>query len=199
MKSNRKNTKKCSNPSWRRWLSLQQLSVVPRLRLSGEVTLLIRDMLLALPEAQLAPINPASLQALTVLQVSVDLAHQVPHPEEEDLPSLSLHLALHSVVLPVALTVHPAHSDHLSQEAQVDLVLQARPKDLLHHLDPLNQEALLDLLLLKDLLALKALVLLVSHLDLPAPALLALLKDLPSHQDLVPLEVFKALELLFPQ
>jgi len=178
---------------------LQQLSAVPRLRLSGEVTLLIRDMHLALPEAQLAPINPASLQALMVLQVSVDLAHQVPHQEEEDLPSLSLHLALHLVVLPAALMVHPAHSDHLSQEAQVDLVLLARPKDLLHHLDPLSQEALLDLLLLKDLLALKALVLLVSHLDLPAPVLLDLLKDLPSHRDLVPLEVFKALELLSPQ
>ena len=110
-----------------------------------------------------------------LLQVSMDLALQVHHPEEEDLPRLTRLLALRSVALPTALMVHLAHSDHPSQEAQVGLVLLARPKGLLHHLDQISQEALLDLLLLKDLLALKVLVLPVNHLDLPDLVLPALL------------------------
>ena len=133
-----------------------------------------------------------------LLQVSEDLAHQVPQLELEDLPGLALLVALHSVVLPAALLVHPAHSDLLSQEALVDLVLQARPKDLLHHLDHLSQEAPLDLLLLKDLLAPLDLVLQVSHSDLPDPVLPALPLDLHSHKVLVPLKVFVALELHAP-
>ena len=147
---------------------------------------------------QLAPINQASHLALMLLQVSMDLALQVPHQEEEDPPNLMLHLALHSVALHTALLVHLAHSDLLSQEAQVDLVLLDLPKDLLHHLDHISQEALLDLLLLEDLLALKVLVLLVIQLALPDPVLPALLKAQASQAVLVPLVVFKALELLSP-
>jgi hypothetical protein len=177
---------------------LQLVSAALRPRLSGEVTLHLRDILLALLEVQLAPINQASHLALMLLQVFMDLAPQVPHQEEEDPLSLTLHLALHSVALPTALMAHLAHSDLLSQEAQVDLVLLDLPKDLLHHLDLVSQEALLDLLLLEDLVALKVLALLVSHLDLPDPVLPALLKAQASQVVLVPLLVFVALELLSP-
>ena len=149
--------------------------------------------------AQLAPINQASPLALMLLQVSEDLAHLVLHHSEEDPPHLTLLRAHPSVVLLTALLVHPSHSDLLSQEALVDLVLLARLKDLLHHSDLVSQEAPLDLLLLKDPQAQEVQELLASHSDLPDPKLPDLLKDLHSHKVQVPQEVFKALELLSPQ
>ena len=176
---------------------MQLLSWVPKLSL-GVVKLLTRDMPLALPKDHQALINPVSPQAPMLLQVSEDLAHQEPHKDLEDLPSLALLVAPHSVVLPTAHLVLRAHSDLLSQEALVDLVLQARPMDLLHHLDLISQEAPLDLLLLKDLLAQAALELLVNHLDLPDPVLPALPSDLDSQPVLKALKIFVALELLAP-